>query len=326
MTRARDVLRRDPVPVRPARATLEGLRIVGLVARGAMSCVYRAQELDTGRPVALKVPRRTAAGSAAALERERAALSLAEFEHAERIHVAEGDTPGAVVARFNRANALFELSDYASAVAVARAAVSEAEDLELNYALGYGRFMLGVFLRRSGERVSWRDELERALASSDDDPRLAGEIAVELALDALERGDPAEARRRIEGAVAALEPAPTQLAQAYAVRSMVALRSGETRAAAQWAERAREIAAPLGLMVDDLTLVRLSLLQVCVATGDARGPGLAREAIAELEERGRRLGDATLVPSFLTRPYNRWLVDAARALGAGSGGRSRDAS
>lgn len=240
---------------------------------------------------------------------------LEELERAERLQERSGDLPSAVLGRINRAHGLFELGAYADAIELGRTAVAEAEELELGYALGYGRFLLGVFLRRAGEPVAARVELARALDGSDEDPRLTGEVALELALDALDRGDLVEAEREVERSLALLERSPANLSPACAVSSMVRLRRGDVEGALSWAERARSTAAPLGAMVEDLSIVRLALLEACAASGDPRGAELAREAMTELDDRAERVGGGELTGLFRARPDNRLLCEAARALG-----------
>ncbi|HET9987319.1 MAG TPA: protein kinase [Kofleriaceae bacterium] len=225
-----------------------------------------------------------------------------QFEHAAVLHDRNGNLLDAVMARLNVAHACFELGEVERAIEVTRGVVAEATELELPFALGYARFLLGCFLRREGtDLVAARAQLERALEDGDEDPRRAGEIAVELALDALDRDDVALATRHADRASELLARAPTHIAQTCAVRALVCLRAGDIAAAQVWVERARVAIAPLGIMVEDLSLVRAIELEVCLAARDPRTPEYARIAFDELADRERRLVRAELVPRFRAR-------------------------
>jgi tetratricopeptide (TPR) repeat protein len=224
-----------------------------------------------------------------------------QFERAAVLHERNGNLLDAAQARLNVGHACFELGDVERAIEVMRDVVADATELELPFALGYARFLLGCFLRREGtDPVAARVLLERALEDGDEDPRRAGEIAVELALDALDRGD-ALAIRHAERASELLARAPTHVAQTSAVRALVCLRAGDVAAARVWVERARAAVTPLGIMVEDLSLVRAIELEVCVAAGDPRTPEYARIALEELADRERRLVRPELVPRFRAR-------------------------
>jgi eukaryotic-like serine/threonine-protein kinase len=225
-----------------------------------------------------------------------------QFEHAAALHDRNGNLLEAALARLNVGLACYELGEVERAIEVTRGVVVEATELELPFALGYARFMLGCLLRREGtDLVAARAQLERALEDGDEDPRRAGEIAVELALDALDRDDLALATRHAERASELLARAPTHLAQTCAVRALVCLRAGDVAVAQVWVERARVAVAPLGIMVEDLSLVRAIELEVCLAAGDPRAPTYARIAFDELADRERRLVRSELVPRFRAR-------------------------
>ena len=225
-----------------------------------------------------------------------------QFEHAAVMHDRNGNLLEAALAQLNVGHACFELGDVERAIEVTRGVVAEATELELPFALGYARFMLGCLLRREGtDLVAARAQLERALEDADEDPRRAGEIAVELALDALDRDDLALATRDAERASELLARAPSHLPQTCAVRALVCLRAGDVAAAQVWVERARVAVAPLGITVEDLSLVRAIELEVCLAAGDPRTPEYARIAFEELADRERRLVRPELVPRFRAR-------------------------
>jgi tetratricopeptide (TPR) repeat protein len=237
-----------------------------------------------------------------------------EFERAAELREGHGHVVDAVLARLNVAHAWFELGAGVRAIDIARSAVEEATELELPYVLGYGRFLLGFFLRSAGNLDAARAELHRALEDADEDPRRAGEIEVELAFDAIDRGAHAEARHHAERALVLLAPAPTHVPQSCAARAAVELRAGDPVAALAWAERAHTAAAPLGLMVEDLSMVRAVFLEACLACGDARATDLARAAVAELDERERRLASPELAAGFRARIDNARLRELATAL------------
>ena len=225
-----------------------------------------------------------------------------QFEHAAALYDRNGNLLEAALARLNVGLACFELGEVERAIEVTHGVVAEATELELPFALGYARFMLGCLLRRQGtDLVAARAHLERALEDGDEDPRRAGEIAVELALDALDRDDLAPATRHAERASELLARAPSHVAQTCAVRALVCLRAGDAAAAQAWVERARVAVAPLGIMVEDLSLVRGVELEVCLAAGDPRTPEYARIAFEELADRERRLVRPELVPRFRAR-------------------------
>ena len=153
-----------------------------------------------------------------------------QFERAAGLHDRNGNLLEAALARLNVGHAWFELGEVERAIDVTRGVVAEATELELPFALGYARFMLGCLLRREGtDLVAARAQLERALEDGDEDPRRAGEIAVELALDALVRDDLARATRDAERASELLARAPTHLPQTCAVRALVCLRAATSR-------------------------------------------------------------------------------------------------
>lgn len=240
----------------------------------------------------------------------------AEFERAAELHERTGNVPEAVLSRLNVAHAWHELGDCRRAIAVTRDAVDDATALELPYALGYGRFLLGCFLRRGGDPDAGRAELYRALEGADEDPRRLGEISVELALDAAERGAFEMAAHHAGRAAELLAPAPTHAAQTCATRSIVHLLANEPAAALAWAERASEAAMALGVFVEDLSLVHSAVLEAYAATGHARTLERARAALAELDERERRVGSAHAA-TFRARADHLRLRELATALTRG---------
>ncbi|MEJ7734302.1 MAG: hypothetical protein WKG00_34545 [Polyangiaceae bacterium] len=156
-----------------------------------------------------------------------------EFAADEERHRAHGDLPAALMSRLNHAHALFEAGLGEPAVELTRGAVDEARELGLGDVKSYCSFLLGLLLRRRGARAEGLAMLTGAVAGSDEDPRLVGEVALELALDALEDGDLVEAERHAVRGAALLEPSPASRAVACAVRSQSA--SAPATPGARWA-------------------------------------------------------------------------------------------
>ena len=290
--------------VRSLSTLAASLIVVGLVEEGEDAAAKVENVART---------RRSTPGVEAELYRLRARQAQARSEwgrfleqlaRAEALYERMGDPATALLVRTSRVGNLGEVGEFATGIELQRQVIRDAEDLGLGYVSGYAYYLLGIDLRRSGRAEEARAELARALAESPEDPRLVGQVHTELALDAIDRGALDEAREHSDRAIAGLQASPANLAPACAVRAFVALREGDVRGAVEWADRARRTASPLGLMVDDLSLVRLSLLEACIASGDPRAPALAREAVRELELREERIGDEAYARTFRALPEN----------------------
>jgi tRNA A-37 threonylcarbamoyl transferase component Bud32/tetratricopeptide (TPR) repeat protein len=213
-----------------------------------------------------------------------------------------GDLRNACLQRVSVGYAFNEIGAYADAERALRGALSVAERLGLDNAVGTARAQLGRTLWRRGSLVEARAELVKAVEvlRAQKNMRLAAVATRYLAGVLVEQGELEGAEREARAAVEALSSVNAMLGDALAMLSDVQRRRGQQAEALETARRAMGCLEAAGKTAIGEAAIRLAFAEALEASGDRAA---AREAIASaterLQARARTLGDAELRQGFL---------------------------
>ena len=197
---------------------------------------------------------------------------------------AAGDLRNACLQRVSVGYAFNEIGAYAEAERALRGAITVAERMGLDNAVGTARAQLGRTLGRLGRLGEAREVLGLAIEalSAQKNVRLAAVARRYLAWVHAAQGDVEAAEREARGAVEALAGATAMLGDALAMLSEAQRARGSVAEARETAERAMAALEAAGKTAIGEAAIRLAHVQALAASGDE---GAARAALGVAKER-----------------------------------------
>ncbi|HEX3345008.1 MAG TPA: serine/threonine-protein kinase PknK, partial [Polyangiaceae bacterium] len=213
-----------------------------------------------------------------------------------------GDLRNACLQRVSVGYAYNEIGAYAEAERSLTGAISLAERLGLDNAVGTARAQLGRTLGRQGRLDEAAEVLGEAIETlrAQKNVRLAGVATRYLAWVLAARGDVEGAEREARIAVEALSGATAMLGDALAMLSEAQRARGAVAEAKETADRAVAALVAAGKTAIGEGAIRLAQVEALLASGDREGAAAALVAAkARLAERARTIHDAELRRAFL---------------------------
>lgn len=223
-----------------------------------------------------------------------------------------------LVAELCTGGAFMELGESDLAIGKLDLAIAGADEVGLRYVASYARYLRGRTCRRCSRPDEAEIDLTRALTDARNDPRLSAQSHTELARLALDRGDLDEARERADLAIELATALTACQAYARAIRAAVYVAEGDRAGAIAEIERAAAMAKADFPTGDDPSYVWLVYLDIALAEGRADAAEVARDALAQLEDRAVRAGDDKVRRRFLALPDNVSIRARAEKLGVTS--------
>ncbi len=234
-----------------------------------------------------------------------------------------GDQRNACARRERLGYALLEIGDHEAAERLLSEAIAVATRLGLHHVVATARHNLGLTLARLHrfEEAEATERMAMETFRASGNRRMEGASQEYLALIRLEAGDVAGAERAARDAlaVASAEPVlPLNRAESNAILARALLAAGRAGEALALARAALEELEALGGIDDGEAIIRITLAEALLATGDVAAAAVAvGRARDRLLARADAISDPGLRSSFLGRvPENARTVALAAELAA----------